>query len=128
MIPLLGVFGELRALGGVKNEDGSTNSDTNAAAPGSVIVFRATGEGMTNPPGVTGLVASGVLPAPILVARVEVGGVEAAIDFIGGEVGQVAGVLKVQARLGVATPLGRQAVVLTIGSARSQGGVYIVLG
>ena len=43
----------------VFNQDGTINTAANAAAKGSVIVFYATGEGVTNPPGQDGLVASG---------------------------------------------------------------------
>ena len=43
--------------GAILNEDGSTNSMTNPAKPGSIVVLYATGKGQTDPAGVDGKLA-----------------------------------------------------------------------
>ena len=48
------------------------------AAPGSVIVLFATGEGQTSPSGVNGKPASSPLPQPLLPVSVTIGGTLAA--------------------------------------------------
>ena len=45
------------AQGVVFNTDGSPNSSNNPAAAGSIISLYGTGEGVLNPPGITGLIA-----------------------------------------------------------------------
>src|SRR6202035_1435023 len=46
--------------GVIYNADGSQNNTRNPVAAGSVIVLYGTGEGILNPPGVTGRIAEGV--------------------------------------------------------------------
>jgi len=59
----LGIFG----AGGrptIVHEDGSINSPSNPAPRGSVIAIYATGEGLTDPPGLEGQILGEVLPRP----------------------------------------------------------------
>src|SRR4029077_15810019 len=44
------------------NQDGSVNSMSNPAAPGSIVVLFGTGEGQTNPAGIDGLLSASVYP------------------------------------------------------------------
>ena len=108
------------------NEDGTLNSQDNPAMRGEVIVFFATGEGQTTPPGVDGLLAPEVLselPRPELPVKVTIGRRDARVLFAG-SAPDFAGLLQVNARvpldLGVDTGL-----VLEVGGARSQPNVSL---
>jgi uncharacterized protein (TIGR03437 family) len=66
--------GSGRGQAAVINQDGTLNSNENAAAAGSVIVLYGTGEGQTTPVGEDGKPASAdTLPRPVLPAQVTVG-------------------------------------------------------
>ena len=58
-----GIF-TARGEAAIFHEDGSLNSASNRAQRGSVIVVYATGEGLTDPPGVEGQILGEVLPRP----------------------------------------------------------------
>lgn len=109
----------------VWNEYGAVNSPDNPAAPGSVIVLYATGQGKTNPPSRTGGYPTGVYPNPIADTVLLIGGVEAEILFRGQAPG-TAGVMQVNAKVpetlarGVAVP-----IVLKVGGIESQAGVSL---
>ncbi len=85
--------------GAVLNQDGALNGALNPAAPGSVIVFYATGEGFTDPAGEDGKVAGTVLPKPILPVKVKIGDIEAEVLYAGAAPGLTAGVMQVNARI-----------------------------
>lgn len=71
--------------GAILNQNGSVNSAANPAAPGSIVVLFATGEGQTTPPGVDRLLATGSpLPRPVAQpTRLTVGGQEAEVVYSG---------------------------------------------
>jgi len=81
------------------NQDGSLNSAENPAAPGSVVVLFATGEGQTDPPGVDGKLAALPLPRPLLPVRVTANGQDAQLLYAGGAPGFTAGLMQVNIRL-----------------------------
>ena len=83
--------------GAILNENLSINSASNPAAKGSIIVIYATGEGMTNPPGIDGKPASAPLNAPVLPVSVSIGGLSADVRYAGAAPGLVAGVIQVNA-------------------------------
>jgi len=111
----------------IVNLDGSLNSVNNPAQRGSVISIFVTGEGQTNPPSVDGKLAASPLPAPVLPVQLLIGNVAAEIQYVGGAPGEVAGVLQVNVRVPVAIPAGQQPVVLQVGQASSQAGVFITV-
>jgi len=108
-------------------EAGTLNSATNPAAQGSAIILYATGAGQTWPPGVDGKLAAAPLPVPILPVRVTIGGVPAVVQYAGGALGQVAGMMQ----LIVVVPSGVSGsavpVVVQIGDAVSQAGVTMAV-
>lgn len=110
----------------VLNQDGSQNSPSNPAHIGDTIVFFATGEGQTNPPGVTGQLATGpVLPAPVLPVVVQIGGQTATLAYAG-ELPQGAGVLQVNAVIPAGVAPGPSVpLTLSIGGAQAQSGVTV---
>ena len=50
--------------GAILNQDNSVNGPGNPAAKGSIVQVYLTGEGQTNPPGVTGAITTATLPPP----------------------------------------------------------------
>ena len=112
--------------GAILNQDFSVNSTQNGAAAGSVISIYATGEGQTNPPGMTGAITGTVLAKPILPVSVQIDGQTADVAYAGNAPGLPAGILQVNAKIpagvrrGVSVP-----VVVTVGNASSQTGVTL---
>ena len=104
------------------NQDGTINRISNPAAPGSIIVFYATGEGQTDPPGVDGLIATEAFPKPLLPVDVQIGGQTADVLYAGAAPGLVAGVMQINVRIpaGIA-PSSAVRVQLIVG--RWQGGI-----
>jgi uncharacterized protein (TIGR03437 family) len=90
-----------------------------------VIVLFETGEGQTNPAGVDGLIASGVLPKPVLPVSLKIGDVAAVIQYYGAAPGLVAGIMQVNAVVPAGIASGSVPVVLTVGNASSQPGLTI---
>lgn len=117
-----------RGPGAILNQDYSVNSAANPAARGSIVMIFATGEGQTSPPGQDGLLALGVLPAPLLPIRLLVGNTQAELVYAGAAPGLVAGVMQVNAKIPVDIPPG-SAVPLTLiaGERRSPPGVTIAV-
>jgi uncharacterized protein (TIGR03437 family) len=108
-------------------EAGTLNSTTNPAVQGSAIILYATGGGQTRPEGVDGKLATAPPPVPTLPARVTIGGVQAVVQYAGGVLGQVAGMMQLivvvpTSVFGSAIP-----VVVQIGNAASQKGVTIAV-
>jgi uncharacterized protein (TIGR03437 family) len=109
------------------NEDGTTNSESNPAARGSVITLYATGEGQTDLPGVDGRLAAAPYPRPVLGVLLKIGLYPAEVLFAGSAPG-FAGLLQVNARVpGGFAPAGVLALELTVGSAVSQPGVTVAV-
>jgi len=89
------------------NQDGTVNSDTNAASQGSVVTFYATGLGQTN-------------------VSVLIGGVPVQILFAGDAPGFV-GVSQVNALVPTGISTGTVPLVIQTGGAASQSGVTIAV-
>ena len=111
--------------GAILNQDGSVNSSANPAARGSIVTLYATGAGQTNPAGIDGLLATNVLPAPLLPVSVNIGGQPAQVLYAGAAPGLVAGVMQVNVRLPDGISSGAAPVILLVGAASSQPGVTL---
>jgi uncharacterized protein (TIGR03437 family) len=112
--------------GAILNQDFSINGPTNAAARGTVIAIYMTGEGVTSPPSVTGQLAplDGTgLNKPVQTVTATVGGVNAPVQYYGSAPGLVYGVMQVNVLVPTTISTGNQPVVVTVGSANSQGAV-----
>jgi uncharacterized protein (TIGR03437 family) len=107
------------------NQNGTTNGPANPAPKGTAVAMWATGEGATNPTGVTGKVTPidpTQLKHPILPATVTIGGEQAEIQYIGSAPGLVSGMLQVNVVIPDTAPSGNAVpVVLTIGTWNSLG-------
>jgi uncharacterized protein (TIGR03437 family) len=83
----------------VLNVDGTVNSIGNAEKEASNITLFVTGEGVTTPSGVDGLINTGQTTTPVLPVTVTIGGTAATVVSAGGFQGGVAGVIQVVATL-----------------------------
>jgi uncharacterized protein (TIGR03437 family) len=123
--------------GAILNQNGKVNSQSNPAAKGSVISVYATGEGQTNPAGVTGSVTPSAAPFPKPAATNVTlsflvpgpGGtstsVPATLTYAGEAPGLVSGVLQVNARIPPGAASGSNTIVLTVGSNSSPSVVTV---
>ncbi len=85
--------------GSILNQDYTVNSAANPAARGSVVILWATGEGVTDPPGVDGRPAADVLPKPVAPITVNIGGYPATLSYAGAAPGYMPGVLQINAQI-----------------------------
>ena len=108
--------------------DGSVNNAANPVTRNAVVTFYLTGEGQTRPAGVDGLLNASPGPVPLLTVTVQIGGQPAAIVASGGSAGDVAGRMRIDARVaqqvapGAAVP-----VIVRIGQTQTQPGVTIAV-
>jgi uncharacterized protein (TIGR03437 family) len=115
---LPGIFWIADAYGAVINRD-------TPASAGDVVSIIATGEGVTNPPGVDGRMAVNVLPQPVAACTASIGGSAAQVFYCGASPGDVTGRLRVDVQVPSGLRAGDHPVVLTIGSASSRGSVLL---
>lgn len=111
------------------NTDGITpNSASAPVSAGSVVTLWATGEGLTDPPGVDGRPAIGVLPKPVATVSADIGGLPATVQYGGAAPGAVAGLLQVNVLVPANVQPGNQVPVhVTVGGQKSQDGVTIAV-
>ncbi len=114
--------------GAILNQDGSVNSTTNPAAPGTIVSIFATGEGQTNPAGVDGFIAQGPVAMPVLPVTVQIAGQNAQVLYAGAAPGEPSGVLQVNAMIPATVPTGTPVpVVIMVGTATSQSNVTVAI-
>lgn len=104
------------------NQDFSTNAANNPAAKGSIVALYGTGEGQTNPGGVTGRIALSVYPKPVLPVSVTIGGTQATIAYAGAAPSLVSGVFQINVTIPPDAPSGAVPVVVKVGTATSPSG------
>jgi uncharacterized protein (TIGR03437 family) len=105
----------------VLNQDNTVNSADNPAAGGSVVILWATGEGVTDPPGVDGRPATDVLPKPVALVTVNIGGYPATVQYAGAAPGYMPGVLQINAQVPAEVQPGNNVPVqIAIGGVSSQ--------
>jgi uncharacterized protein (TIGR03437 family) len=114
--------------GAILNQNNSLNSASNRAGKGTVVILYATGEGQTIPAGANGRIAANPLPKPQLPVTVQIGGVNAQVNYAGAAPGLVAGVLQVNVVVPQQAPSSDAVpVVLRVGNAASQNGVTLAI-
>lgn len=118
-----GVFtqeGSGQGAAAVLDQDSSLNTAENPASGGSVIQIFLTGEGTTNPPGVTGEITQLDVKSPAQPVTVEIGGIEAALVSATTAPFAIAGMFQVNARVPAGSPTGSVPLLVRIGNASSQ--------
>lgn len=114
--------------GVIFNQDWSLNSAASPANRGSVVILYATGEGQTQPAGVTGKLAGDPLPKPILGASARIGGLGADVMYAGAAPGWVSGLMQINLRVPKEVVPGSQVPIqFSVGSANSQPGVTVAV-
>lgn len=114
--------------GSILNQDNTVNSAANPAARGSVVILWATGEGVTDPPGVDGRPAADVLPAPVAPVAVTIGGLPATVQYAGAAPGYMPGILQINAQMSADVQPGNNVPVqIAIGGASSQSSVTLAV-
>lgn len=107
------------------NQNSTANSASNPAARGSVVQIFMTGQGQTNPAGVTGALPAIPTPTPMLPVTVTIGGRPAQTQFVGLAPG-LAGLLQINAVVPQdVTPGTAVELSVTIGAIASQAGVTL---
>ena len=114
-----GIVGNGSGRAVVVNEDGSFNGPDRPARRGSVIVFFATGEGVTTPDGVDGRVGVAPLAKPVQAVQVRIGGKPAEVQYAGNAPGFVAGAMQVNVKVPDDAPIGDVSLYLVVGTAIS---------
>jgi uncharacterized protein (TIGR03437 family) len=119
---IFSVDGSGAGQGLIFNQDGTLNSLSNPAAPGSAIVFYATGVGQFSPAGQDGLVVGGApLPQPVLPVSAQIGGQPAPVLYAGGASGIAEGLIQVNVQIPTGTSAGPAIpLVLQVGNGASQ--------
>jgi uncharacterized protein (TIGR03437 family) len=128
-----GVFssdGSGRGAAIVFNQDGSINSSTSPAAPGSVVTLYATGAGVLSPLAPDGSIAgASALPQVTLPFGALIGNQPAQVLYAGGASGMVQGVLQVNLQVPAsAAPGNAVPLQLEIGGQSSQPDITMSVG
>lgn len=112
--------------GAILNQDGSVNSQSNPAAPGSVISIFANGAGLTTPSSSDGAVTTAPYPQPNLPVSVTIYSLPARVIYAGAAPGLVAGVMQINAVVPAgAYPASFDQVVVTVGDYTSPTAVTV---
>jgi uncharacterized protein (TIGR03437 family) len=117
--------------GAILNSNNSVNSSGNPANKGDIVVLYMTGEGQTNPAGVTGKVTTvnpagkPLTPQPVLPLAVLIDGQPANVTFYGEAPGFVSGVMQVNVQIPAGARSGNLPVSVQVGSNISQTGVTV---
>ena len=103
------------------------NTASTPARAGSAVMIYATGEGLMNPPGVSGLISQQVLRKPLASCKASIGGLDAQILYCGAAPDAVGGLVQINAQIpagvsGIAVP-----VTVTFGGVASQAGVTVAV-
>jgi trimeric autotransporter adhesin len=108
--------------------DGSINGAAHPANSGSYVTLYATGAGQTNPGGADGQPVTG-LPYPVPNASVTatIGGQSAKVNYAGGALNLVAGVIQVNVQVPSGLSAGAVPIALQIGGLSTQSGATIVV-
>ena len=90
-----------------------------------------TGEGQTNPPGVTGKITTATLPppqvtpAPLQFIQVSIGGQQALWTYAGEAPGMVAGVMQFNVQIPANAPSGALPIQVSMSGNMSQSGITV---
>jgi uncharacterized protein (TIGR03437 family) len=117
--------------GAILNQDNSLNGPGHAAAKGSIVQVFMTGEGQTNPQGITGAITAVTLPppqvtpAPVQPIQVSINGQPALYTYAGEAPGMVAGVMQLNVQIPANAPSGALSIQVSIGGNMSQNGITV---
>lgn len=114
--------------GAILNQDGTVNSVSNPAAPGSVVALFATGGGLTTPSSADGALSAAPYSKPMLPVSVTVNGETVPVRYAGAAPGLVAGVLQINIVVPAdAYPAPYNQIVVTVGNYSSPSAVTLTV-
>jgi uncharacterized protein (TIGR03437 family) len=119
--------------GAILNQDNTLNGPGNGAAKGSIVQVYLTGEGQTNPPGVTGAITAATLPppqvtpAPVQPVGVFINGQQVPYTYAGEAPGMVAGVMQLNVQIPAGVASGALPIAVSIGGNMSQNGITVAV-
>lgn len=116
-----------KGQGAILNHDYKVNSAANPADKGSVIMIYGEGGGQTDPPGVDGTVTGLIIANLTQPYKVQIGGIDADVDFAGAAPSLVSGVMQINAHIPNGVSSGNVPIVITIGGVSSQLGVTVAV-
>src|ERR1039457_6825784 len=109
------------------NSDGSYNTSSNTAAPGSYVTFYLTGEGQTIPPGTDGNIAASTANVALLVT-IQIAGRTVPLLYAGSAPGNVNGFAQINAVIPADLPYGGNLpLVVQVGGASRQSGATLAV-
>jgi uncharacterized protein (TIGR03437 family) len=117
--------------GSILNQDNSLNGPGHPAAKGSIVQVFMTGEGQTNPQGVTGALTTATLPppqvtpAPVQPIQVSINGQPAVYAYAGEAPDFVAGLMQLNVQIPASAPSGPLSIQVSIGGNISQTGITV---
>jgi uncharacterized protein (TIGR03437 family) len=117
--------------GAILNQDNTLNGPGHPAAKGSIVQVYLTGEGQTNPPGVTGAITTATLPPPqvtpalTLPIEVWINGQPARDTYAGEAPAMVAGLMQLNVQIPANAPSGPLSIQVKIGDNMSQNGITV---
>ena len=117
--------------GAILNQDNSLNGPSHAAAKGSIVQVFMTGEGQTNPQGITGKITTVTLPppqvtpAPVQSIQVSINGQPALYTYAGEAPGMVAGVMQLNVQIPSTVHSGNLSITVSVGGNISQSGITV---
>jgi uncharacterized protein (TIGR03437 family) len=85
------------------------------------------GGGQTDPPGVDGTVTGLIIANLTEPVQVQIGGVDAKVDFAGAAPSLVSGVMQINVHIPTTVSSGNVPVVITVGGISSQAGVTVAV-
>lgn len=101
------------------------NTPRNPAGRGSIVQIFMTGEGATNPPGITGEVTRLDSKTPTQAVAVQIGGVDAKVVSATAAPEAIAGLFQVNAVVPASSPTGSVPVLVRIGISSSQSAATV---
>jgi uncharacterized protein (TIGR03437 family) len=109
------------------NDDFTLNGPNNPEAKGHTVALFLTGEGQTNPAGVTGTINStpNMNPMPVAPITVTIDGQPTTYSYAGGIEGVVEGIMQLNVVVPAAARSGTVPIVVTIGNGSTQSGVTV---
>ena len=113
--------------GAILNADNSLNTASNPVSPGGIVILFGTGEGITDPSGQDGQLATSVYPKPRQPVTVRIGGKDAEVLYAGAAPGLVAGVFQINVKIPDGLTPGPQPVVVQVGAASSSPEVTVAV-
>ena len=117
--------------GAIVNQDYTINGPSAPAPKGSVVQVYMTGEGQTSPPGQNGAISpidGSLLKRPVTTpVTATVGGFPANVPYAGSAPGSPNGVMQANVEIPANAPSGPAAIVITVGTASTQGGVTVTV-